>query len=96
MGNNCKTGFEDIANPSVLKKYYSLSPFGTFWIAPGSDGGFNLSMCSLTLNTFDSAESAADAVFFHATGHVDWDQFTEFFSPTHLCEWGQLILFNQG
>lgn len=87
---------EIINKPSVSKSFYTLSPFGTLWIRPDLDAGFTLFVGSQIANHFKTAVEAADAVFFHTTGFVEYDRFNGCYAPTSLDEWGELFELDSG
>ena len=71
-------------------QYHVKTRAGTFWIMPqpGSPGRFWLGVDDEALGSYASAIQAADDMFLHVTGHIDWDMLDETeYDPTDLSEW---------
>lgn len=77
--------------PQIVRSFYALSPYGTFWIAP-AERGCGLYLDSSFLGDYPCPDDAAAAVAAHRTGHSDWDRLVEFPWLASLREWGQLIV----
>lgn len=72
----------------TVRSYYSLSPFGTFWIVPAR-AGVSLWLGGERLGNHPSSTAACRAVIAHQTGHPAWD--ASAFDVPALSAWGQLI-----
>ncbi|OCL85306.1 hypothetical protein AAX26_01789 [Aliarcobacter thereius] len=73
-------------------KYFYKTKFGTFWIVPAPQGGYNLIIDDETVNWGNSAEALANDVFTGNSGFDDWDfyyvdQMGDIECPTDLSEW---------
>lgn len=68
-------------------KYFYKTAFGTFWIVPAPQGGYNLTIHDETVNWAHCAEALADDVFTCHSGFDDWDEQDCVEQPTDLTEW---------
>jgi hypothetical protein len=69
--------------------YIYKSPIGIFSITRRGDG-YALSIGDLLLDTYASAEEAAQAVHVRATGYEPWDRRTSLDRPDDLTRWDAL------
>ena len=67
--------------------YVYRSRFGTFRIAPRTDGRWLLAVDDEALGTYKSAAAAADDVYLCASGHYPWDAQLSVNAPCDLSEW---------
>lgn len=72
----------------VIRSYYSLSPYGTFWVVP-AEAGFSLWLGEERLGNHPSVQAACTAAVEHRSGHPAWD--ASLFDIPQLPGWGQLI-----
>ena len=68
--------------------YYYVSPVGTLWIKPKSDGSVWLGMGGeAPVKSYPSAHSAAEEVRTHTTGIDEWDFLKDHRGPENLSGW---------
>ena len=76
------------AQKTVIRTWYCLSPYGTFWITPAA-AGVTLWLEDEAIGGYPAASAACHAVVQHRTGHHAWD--VSMFDVPGLAGWGQLL-----
>ena len=77
----------------VIRSYYTLSPYGTFWVVP-AETGVSLWLGEERLGNYPTPRAACTAAVNHRSGHPAWD--ASLFDIPLLPGWGQLIQLGGG
>lgn len=71
-------------------KYFYKTEFGTFWIVPAPQGGYDLIINDEIVNGSKCADALADDVFTCHSGLEEWDEQDSVEHPTDLKEWTKI------